>query len=448
MEATRFLEGRPVSTLRVRLFLTAFAICGIALFATTWRLWTPQTVYPQVPLFQIAGRIPAVVEWLAILGVALGLAGLLVTAWSSILSRWSTAPLLLFISCVGLLFVADQHRLQPWVFQFALFALVLAALPAARAFVLLRWLVVSIYFWSAVAKLDYSFADTLGQQFLETMVNLIGMSAADWSPMLRHGAALLFPLAELVIAVGLSLPLYRLPLVRHSVLVFVCLMHGVLILCLSPWGLNHQPPVILWNVWFIAQAFLLFGVFRRESDEVAREDEIAAEPTLGNDLVGVVVEFVVAAAILLPLLNLIDRYDHWLAWGLYAPRNSRATLYVQSTQAGELPEKLKNYLSTTTGDEGWRKLDIDRWSLDALAVPIYPQDRFQVGVADAVIRSQDLQQDFQLVVEQSPDRWTGRRPQVVIRNMQELGALQQSYLLNARPRVEFHQNSPPAEGSG
>ena len=41
-----------------------WAICGLVLFAVTWRLWVPQAVFPQVPLFRWASALPSAVDWL------------------------------------------------------------------------------------------------------------------------------------------------------------------------------------------------------------------------------------------------------------------------------------------------------------------------------------------------------------------------------------------------
>ena len=53
------------------------AVGSIALVAATWRLWVPQTVFPQIPLFSILCSAPAWCDWICL---ACLLAGLVVTA--------------------------------------------------------------------------------------------------------------------------------------------------------------------------------------------------------------------------------------------------------------------------------------------------------------------------------------------------------------------------------
>jgi hypothetical protein len=53
--------------------------------------------------------------------------------------------------------------------------------PPAEAIALARLIVISIYFYSALSKFDYSFLHTLGQQFLNALVGIFGASLDAWS---------------------------------------------------------------------------------------------------------------------------------------------------------------------------------------------------------------------------------------------------------------------------
>lgn len=425
--ALAFLEGSPVQPWRERAFRVSYAIFGVALFGATWRLWTPQTVFPQVPLFAIAGEVPAALQWsfaalvlLSLITIAIGKAG--------------RAPLVVLAASFALLAFIDQHRLQPWAFQWAIFAIALAALPAPRAFVLLRWLTVSIYVWSAIAKIDATFSNTLGQQFLASLVGVVGMDTATWSPSARLAGAWMFPVSELVIGLCFALPLERFKRLRRTVIGLAVAMHLALILLLSSWALDHQPAVMLWNDWFIVQAVLLFGF--PSTEQVASTSPTQPTHWFG-ELAEVCVELLVVLVIALPALNLFDRYDHWLAWGLYAPRNSRVTLYLQRDESLTIDTVHREYLDMR-GEGEWVALDLGKWSIDALAVPIYPQDRFQLGVVEAAIVDVTGQRPmplrFRIIIESCADRWTGRREQRTITSLRQLHDAQAKFFFNARPR--------------
>jgi hypothetical protein len=422
--ALSFLEGTSVQPWRWRAFCVSFAAFGLLLFACTWRLWTPQTVFPQVPLFAVAGSLPPQVEWFS-------LAAIVASLILSLVPRFASASYVAFAIATTLLCLADQHRLQPWAFQFTVVALVLALLPPSRAFALLRVLVVSMYLWSAIAKCDATFLSTLGQQFLAALVGLVGLSTDDWSPASRRVGAWIFPLGELVIGFCLLLSLHSGPRTRRVVIGAAVAMHLVLILLLSPLGLGHQPAVLVWNGWFIAQAVLLFGFPGKPA--IGSPEDVEQLPSWASELYGVFGEVLIGLVVLLPLLRMAGRYDHWLAWGLYAPSNSRVSLYIDSARAASLAPHLQQYLAPTDNAR-WQRLRLDAWSLKALDVPIYPQDRFQLGVARAVIDSEHLDGDFEIVVESAADPWSGKREYSPILDARHLQAVQQTFLLNSQPR--------------
>jgi hypothetical protein len=82
--------------------------------------------------------------------------------------------------------------------------------------------------------------------------------------------------------------------------------------------------------------------------------------------------------------------------------------------------------------------DLGKWSLDTLAAPIYPEDRFQIGAAETAISIASGQRQvpvrFQIVVESPADRWTGRRQQRTITSFRQLHDAQSDFFFNARPR--------------
>ena len=75
---------------------------------------------------------------------------------------------------------------------------------------------------------------------------------------------------------------------------------------------------------------------------------------------------------------------------------------------------------------------MDRWSLESLGVPIYPQDRFQVGVAMAVMR-QSRTQAFVVTVQSMSDRFTGKRSSNEFTNRDALEKELGRFLVNADP---------------
>ena len=90
-------------------------------------------VYPQVPLVQLAAAAPRWLKWLLLAMIVTSIGMLILTRHSISISRASAALV------VGLLamFLIDQHRLQPWAYEFAIIGLVMATCRSAFALRLL-----------------------------------------------------------------------------------------------------------------------------------------------------------------------------------------------------------------------------------------------------------------------------------------------------------------------
>jgi hypothetical protein len=417
-----FLEG--VSPAKVTWFVRVWAIAGLALIAGTWRLWTPQSVYPQVPLVPAGRLAPLWFDWIGVAGMMIALATALVANHRSSIGR---AGLWVFASSATGMILLDQHRLQPWAYQFVLIALVLATRSDTRSFGLLRWLTVGIYFWSSLGKFDHVFLHGLGQQFAATALGWAGVVIDDWPPWLRLAAAGVFPAWELLVALGLLFGRSRTIALAGAVV-----MHLGLLAVLGPWGLDHQPGVLIWNLFFLAQAIFLFSPARRPEENVAApegdDDLTNARPQFG------LAELIIALAITLPVLEPLRLWDHWPSWGLYSTRAERVTVLVHRLAAFRLPDELTPYLQRAPAGDDWRELEIDRWSLETLGAPVYPQARFQLGVAEAVGRRFELGGFIQAVHFYPSDRRTGERRQEAWVGVDAISEAASGSWLNGRPR--------------
>lgn len=330
-----------------------WAAAGLVLFAATWKLWTPQEEFPQVPLLGWAGVLPPFVDRLAF-GVLLG--SLATTAWKPNSQRGWMA----FAASLSLLLVLDQHRLQPWAWQLLLMAIWWSSASAGQLGLRpLVALTVSIYFWSAVSKLDFDFFSSHGQTLVEALFGSIHIDAATWSARSKWWLATTLPLGELLVALGLAWPR-----TRRAGLIAATGLHVGLLLALGPLGLGHRPGVLLWNVAFLGHNWLLFGRQSKGSfGDVKRSPSLALR-------VGVF-----WLACLWPITERWGLCDRWLAWSVYVARSERVSVTLTEDAVRRLPESARRCVTDS-------ELPLDRWSLSALDVPIYPQLRFQFGVVE------------------------------------------------------------------
>lgn len=398
---------------RIQLFRRIWAASALALVAATWKLWTPQQEYPQVPALAELGKLPGIIDWIALGGMLLALLTVLAAPAKSIVWRQALG---VFVVSMGLLMAIDQHRFQPWAYQFLIIALVLATAKPAAALALLRWLAIGIYVWSAWSKCDLTFTHNLGQQFLNAVLGWAGFE--NWPRLVRVVLASLFPVGELVVAVLLCVPRWWPKAVWASVA-----LHALLLLVLGPLGLHHKPGVLLWNVYFIAQNLLLF---RAVAPVEIREDEMPHdEPIAATAL------YVVVGALVWPVVETWNYCDHWPAWSVYAPRVERTSCFIHRTEQERLPESLRAFLEPATDDDNWLLVRLDNWSLATLQTPVYPQNRFQLAAASAVIRQYGITR-FRVILYSTADRWTGDRTDVTLASLNELDSAVRDFVLGCR----------------
>ncbi|TVQ02788.1 MAG: hypothetical protein EA381_02510 [Planctomycetaceae bacterium] len=389
-----------------------WAVALLSLVAITWRLWLPHFLtgqsqwstgqgqwilahFPAIPLISLPRVVLAGLESIGLL-LALGSLIRLVLCPRS-------GAIVTFLLVCGLtaLFVGNQHRLQPWAYQAWLYAWVFTAWNTSRTCrVALTWLTASVYFYSALGKFDMQFLHTVGPDFIRFLsLDGAGSSGAAEGSATEafNPIALLLPIVELTIAISLLIPRSR-RIAGWGAFA----MHLSLFLLLGPLWMNQSFAVLVWNLFLAAQAVWLFVLPGPVPDpSVASTGSLPGTTGPPSPLslhqllerkLRPVASAIVLLALLLPTLERLPRgqeygyWDHWLSWSLYSPHTSRTDIQIHQSAITELPERVRRFAEPSVDDDGWLNLRIDRWSLDELSVPVYPQARFQLAVAERLSR--------------------------------------------------------------
>lgn len=393
----------------------SLACCGgLVLLAVTWRLWTPQNVFPRIPLLNsVVGwpeKMHTWITWWALFFQCFMLALLMIRPTVDRLSRWAFAILAL---AFGIMMLLDQHRMQPWAFHIGLTLFLLLFSPLEHRLDRICWFHASIYLYSALGKLDAQFLYTVGQDFVRVAWQMFGMNWDSVPSNVRFWMATALPIGELFI----GLLLVRRP-TRSLAAIGAIFMHATLIGLLGPWGLRHGWGVILWNLLFL----LLVGTISLRP--------LATSTTSRTR--GIWISDVVLMAVLVaPLGERFGWVDHWLGWALYAPHSSRAQIVVLASATDNLPEGIRPFVFRDDRTELWCHVRIDRWSLEVLSVPIYPQQRFQFGVAKALAGFVE-DGDIRVQLLGTADRWTGRRKERWLNRRTEM-LVADKYWFNTTP---------------
>ena len=318
----------------------------------------------------------------------------------------------LSVALLVVMIVQDQHRFQPWAYLFGMAALAVATTTKARAAGLCRLYLVALYFHSGLSKLDASFCLELGPAFLETAARPFGMHPASWPGWARTAAVLAMPAAEVAIAAGLVFRRSR-GFARAGAIG----LHVSLIGVLGPWGIDQSAIVLVWNAALIVEVSILFAAEMGEESGAPRRFEPATA-------------MIFALAAIVPFGERRGLCDAWPAFAYYASHVDRLEVEVSADDLDALPATLRR---TATGEGPWRRVDLTAWSRAVRGVPVYPQARACLGLAEALAMREGGKGRVRVLWESRADRTTGRRERSVAVGLRAIRALGDRCRLNAHP---------------
>ncbi len=314
--------------------LTTLGLLGGVILS--WPLWN-SAARTSFPVLLIIGAAHSETAWLSLIGIVL----LLLSITTSLVFSAKKGSIIALLACLSILCCLDVNRLQPWVWMYGL---ILASIAFGKSTAetrdTLRWLLAAIYAWSGFHKLTPYFAEDNFDWFC---------SAFSFTKSLAHSPALGYTVAllEMSLAFGLMWPRTR-PVFRWLVVVF----HSIIVLMLSPLGLNWNTVVIPWN---IALAGLVWLVF-------AEKHQTLLPKNSGQRLV-------LIFAGVAPLLNLFGAWPEALSWKLYSNTQSEATFYAPAHSFTQTVEQ-QAFWEKNAFDNG-TKLLLDDWANAELHAPMF-----------------------------------------------------------------------------
>lgn len=328
-------------------------------------------------------------------------------------------------------FLIDQHRLQPWAYQSSFYALIFWTMNPTSGRKWLMPLAASIYVYSAAGKFDFQFQHTVGQDLLGIVAQLLGGLPLNLDAHTATRVTLLFPTVELLAGLGLFLPKTR----RSSVIILV-VMHMTLLVLLGPWGLNHSRGVLLWNVMLTIQAYFLFwvrpGMVPISPNSTTSADQASQQNSNGpvRRVAALCCRLLIMLAIVCPLLERSGYWDHWTSWSLYSPHTSRAEIELHRSAGSRLDPDLTRFLEDDDDSDGWQRLSLESFSLGSRFVPIYPQARYQLAIANQICSSNELDNEVRVKLKGIADRWTGKRSESRLIGKQQIQNASKDFWLN------------------
>ena len=418
---------------KYRLVLISFVGCWLIQLLASRPLWLRDS-FPRIPLLDLWGDSAVWADgvFLGCLVVSLGVLG-----WDQVQLTSGRRRCLWLGGLVGFagLILTDVNRLQPWVWHSILLMIWSLFVPAPNY----RWgqgliyLTASIYIGSALSKTDHSFLQSYGQQLLGTLLEAIGISTRWWSPVTKLTLAASLPLGEFI--TGLLL---LMPKTRRWGLYLSLGMHVGFIVVVGPWGLGHSYSVLLWNVYFLIQNWLLLKDDAFDKTRLALCQGFnglcacrncyefltcatAGEPLRQSrgriDILALAVcwseRCFWCLIFSLPIFRFYGYVDHWLGWAVYATDIEQVSFYVHQSVEHRLPTELRGFIEPSQFQDEWRVVRFDQWCVSSCRVPLYPQDRVRIELAKWLIHEAQLKDSEWRLMWKSRPQWRSEERRVI-----------------------------------
>ena len=249
-------------------------------------------------------------------------------------------------------------------------------------------IIVAIYFWSGLSKVNAAFR-------LEVLPFLLRPLGGEVPPVL---APVGYAVPAVEMAIGLGLVWRR---TRRYAIAGAVLMHASILLAIGPLGSDWNTVVWPWNLAMIA--FVLVVFWRLEATPDRRLlPTIRAWPRASRALAAAIALLVVV----MPVLNLFGRWDSYLSAELYSGATIGGVVLPSREVSERLPASARRHLVSTRNGP---VLSLFNWAIGDLNVPAYPARRVFKRVAGELCAGTRSPRALTLVVRERPDVLTGRR---------------------------------------
>lgn len=350
------------------------------------RLWLSSRSYPLIPVSEKLPGVSAPFDYILFLSL------LVLLILIAVVKR-PFVFVVLFLILSLFLVLTDQSRLQPWFYQYAFMLAAFAFYSGSRSeenqHALLntcRLIIVSMYVWSGIQKLNVGFTDRIFTALINPYLNFV-FGRVNLVP---RPLILLIPLLE--VGIGICL------LVRKSRNIGVLMavsMHLLILLLLIPLKVNS----VVWQ-WNLAMGSFVFILFWKSEESSARE--ILLPRKLGYQAL------VLLLFGIMPLFNFLNLWDSYMSAALYSGNLPVAVIHVSEPARNRMPPNIQQHVQPSRTDDGFL-INPTQWSLAELNVPDYRERRIFMGLTRKLCGYAETAGELKLTIYEKPNRWNGTR---------------------------------------
>lgn len=271
--------------------------------------------------------------------------------------------------------LSDQIRWQPWVYQYLLMLTALAigirqkytVRYGLQAVNTLRIIIVCVYFFSGLFKLNTIFIENALPSLLPWLFTSLSPAAQEF---VGYGS-IAIPFIEMFAGLGLLFQRTRkiAVLVAFAMHLFII----VFVIILLGWNLVILP----WNVAMMILVSVLF----------VRMEQSEAEDIVVNRKNAYHIAVVILVGIL-PFGHLFNKWDAYPSFGMYSFKQPNMLVEFTERNVSFGYYRYDSYIFRT---EEAAYIDVGRWAMESLNVPVYPEERVFRAIADDLCRFRIMQ---------------------------------------------------------
>ncbi len=378
-------KDKSISGDRSHIILTVIQASLLISIAISSDLWFPfNKIFPSVPVFHFFQDLPL------LLIVVLSL--LFILSLIIAYSRKYKPQLFLFLFCFfyALSSSIDYLRIQPWsyyyFFMILCFAVDYKEPTGTRTLTLIRLMMASIYIWSGIQKLNYSFLFSTYPDLIEPLTNHL----PDVLNTVLLKLGIIGPLAELFGGVALFWKRTRL-----SGIIILTLVHFFILMMLGPLGKAIN--IIIWP-WNISFMILLWMLFNDENSEFSLS-------MVFKDYRKPFTSTIIILFGVLPALSFFGLWPMYFSSALYSGNKVKSEIYLPDKFSESLPEILKANI-----DESKNSIVLNNWTQAELSVAMYPDAEIHLEVFRRFCENYpEFENEFALITHSRPNILTGNR---------------------------------------
>ncbi|HEX8773268.1 MAG TPA: hypothetical protein VF735_06645 [Pyrinomonadaceae bacterium] len=379
------IEADSYGSRRVLFLKILLPLALISGFLLSIKLWVSSRSFPLSPVADWLPVAPFPFDYI----LFISLIALLILIALAARPRIYIAAFLFLIVLLGL---TDQARWQPWVYQYVF---MLAAMcfyswnssdeVGQRALLnACRVIVASIYVWSGVQKLNFTFINKLFPSLVNPYLKFV-FGVVDITPRFLIISA---AIVEASIGIGLLTRRFR----KLSVWLAL-LQHLFILLLFIPVKRNS----VIWP-WNIAMASFVLILFWQANNISMRE--ILLPKRLGFHALAVILFAI------MPIFSFFGLWDSYLSSTLYSGNVAGGAIYFSESVREHLPPAIQSHvqISPSTGKP---VISPNNWSLTELNVPVYPERRILFNITKHICAYAENPSEVSLKLYGKPNLWNG-----------------------------------------